>query len=128
MKDDLGRRQFHRDSIVDLATRGIDRPEHGRYKRDGQSPGEIATVERRPHPTDRRGTVVVLTNDALARTRSIFEPMATSLERLLSSYSEKKLEILSDFYRRTSIFWKEERDKIPALHIEKRSGRPRRDA
>jgi len=127
MKDDLGRRQSIGTPSWISQTRGIDRPEHARYKPMVDRLEKLQLLERRPHPTDRRGTAVVLTNDALARTRPIFEPISTSLERLVS-YSEKELEIRSDFYRRTSIFWKEERDKFLALHIEKRSGRPQRDA
>ena len=69
-------------------------------------------VERRPNPKDRRGTVIVLTDQAAERLPSLFKPMATAMGALVSGYSEEELETLSDFFRKVALLWKEERERL----------------
>ena len=69
-------------------------------------------VERRPNPRDRRGTVIVLTDQAAERLPSLFKPMATAMGALVSGYSEEELETLSDFFRKVALLWKEERERL----------------
>jgi DNA-binding MarR family transcriptional regulator len=69
-------------------------------------------IERRPNPEDRRGAIVVLTNGAAKKFRPLFESMAKAMEALVSSYSEKELDTLSDFFRKITLLWKEEREQL----------------
>ena len=69
-------------------------------------------IERRPNPEDRRGAIVVLTNGASKKFRPLFESMAKAMEALVSSYSEKELDTLSDFFRKITLLWKEEREQL----------------
>src|SRR5262249_29626033 len=45
-------------------------------------------VTRRPHPHDRRGTLVVLTKRAMRALPALFESLAGAMEKLASSYTE----------------------------------------
>ena len=69
-------------------------------------------VVRRPHPTDRRGTLVILSKTATRKLPAMFQSLANSMERLVSSYSEKELEILADFFAKVGVLWKGEREKL----------------
>jgi DNA-binding MarR family transcriptional regulator len=69
-------------------------------------------IERRPNPKDRRGTIIVLTYGATKKLPLLFESMARAMERLVSGYSEEELETLSEFFRRVTMLWWEERDKL----------------
>jgi DNA-binding MarR family transcriptional regulator len=69
-------------------------------------------IERRPNPGDRRGAIVVLTNGAAKKFSPLFESMARAIEALVSSYSEKELDTLSDFFRKVTLLWKEEREHL----------------
>src|SRR5260370_3237425 len=55
-------------------------------------------IVRRPHPTDRRGTIVALSKEATRRLPVIFAPLAEAMEALVSSYTEKALAALADFF------------------------------
>jgi DNA-binding MarR family transcriptional regulator len=69
-------------------------------------------IERRPHPTDRRGTIVVLSRAATRKLPAIFAPLAKAMEALVSSYTEKELSVLADFFSKAGVVWKEERQKL----------------
>jgi DNA-binding MarR family transcriptional regulator len=69
-------------------------------------------IERRPNPEDRRGAIVVLTNGAAKKFPALFESMAKAMEALVSSYSEKELDTLSDFFRKVTLLWKDERERL----------------
>jgi DNA-binding MarR family transcriptional regulator len=69
-------------------------------------------IERRPHPTDRRATLVVLSKEAMRKLPAMFESLAEAMERLVSSYSEKELTVLVDFFTKVDVLWKEEREKL----------------
>jgi DNA-binding MarR family transcriptional regulator len=69
-------------------------------------------IERRPNPEDRRGAMVVLTNGAAKKLPPLFESMAKAMEALVSSYSEKELDTLSDFFRKVTLLWKDEREQL----------------
>src|SRR5215469_1071434 len=47
-------------------------------------------VVRRPHPTDRRGTLVILSKTATRKLPAMFQSLANSIEGLVSGYSEKE--------------------------------------
>lgn len=69
-------------------------------------------IERHPHPSDRRGTILALSNQALRRLPALFESLAKAMQVLLASYSERELEVLDDFFAKVGVLWKEEREKL----------------
>ena len=69
-------------------------------------------IKRRSNPQDRRGTLIILTKGAEQRLTALFGSLRKAADRLTSRYSEKKLDLLSDFFQRIAIIWKEERDKL----------------
>jgi len=69
-------------------------------------------IEPRANPEDRRGAIVVLTNGAAKKFPLLFESMAKAMEALVSSYSEKELDTLSDFFRKITLLWKDEREQL----------------
>jgi len=73
---------------------------------------KAALVERRPHPSDRRGTIVVPSKRAMRQLPAMFRSLARAMEGLVSSYSEKELAVLADFFARVGVLWQEEREKL----------------
>ena len=69
-------------------------------------------VVRRPHPTDRRGTIVVLSRKAMRKLPAMFASLAKAMDALVSTYSEKELRVLADFFAKVGVLWKEEREKL----------------
>ena len=85
-------------------------------------------IERRPHPTDRRATLVVLSQEAMRKLPAMFESLAKSMETLVLGYSEKELKVLVDFFAKVDLLWKEEREKLQTRDAgrERRGRRPSR--
>ena len=85
-------------------------------------------IERRPHPTDRRVTLVVLSQEAMRKLPAMFESSAKAMETLVLGYSEKELKVLVDFFAKVDVLWKEEREKLQTRHggRERRGRRPSR--
>jgi DNA-binding MarR family transcriptional regulator len=75
-----------------------------------------ALVERRANPDDRRGTIVTLTRDAGQKLPRLFGSLAEAMEALVSSYSERELKILSDFFGKIGSLWREEREQLHTKH------------
>ena len=71
-------------------------------------------VVRRPHPTDRRGTIVVLSKEAMRKLPAMFASLAKAMDALVSTYSEKELKVLAEFFSKVGVLWKEEREKLQA--------------
>jgi DNA-binding MarR family transcriptional regulator len=69
-------------------------------------------IERRPNPKDRRGTLIVLRKSGVDRVGPWFASVRKAQDELLSDYSEKELEALSDFFVRSSNMWDRERRKL----------------
>jgi DNA-binding MarR family transcriptional regulator len=69
-------------------------------------------IRRCPHPTDRRGRIVILSKEATRKLPAIFAPLAKAMEALVSSYTELELKILADFFSKAGVLWKEERQKL----------------
>jgi DNA-binding MarR family transcriptional regulator len=70
-------------------------------------------IERRPNPEDRRGTLIVLTNERTEELDSIFAASRKAIDKLTSSYSESELETIADYFSRLVTVWEEERKKLP---------------
>jgi DNA-binding MarR family transcriptional regulator len=69
-------------------------------------------IERRPNPDDRRGTLVVPAESSAERAASWFESARKAQDELISSYSEKELEIISDVFERFTKLWEQEQEKM----------------
>lgn len=69
-------------------------------------------IERHPHPSDRRMTIVALSNQGKRKLPVLFESLAKAMQALVGGYSERDLEVLNDFFAKVGILWKEERAKI----------------
>jgi DNA-binding MarR family transcriptional regulator len=69
-------------------------------------------IERRPNPDDRRGTLIVPTKSSADKVASWFESARKAQDELISSYSEKELEIIADVFEQFTKLWDREREKI----------------
>jgi DNA-binding MarR family transcriptional regulator len=69
-------------------------------------------IERRPNPDDRRGTLIAPTTSGGEKVASWFESARKAQDELMSGYSEKELEIISDVFERFTKLWDEEREKV----------------
>ncbi len=69
-------------------------------------------IERRPNPDDRRGTLIAPAKSGAEKVASSFESARKAQDELISSYSEKELEIISDVFERFTKLWEREREKI----------------
>jgi len=69
-------------------------------------------IERRPNPDDRRGTLIAPTKSGAEKIASWFESARQAQHELISSYSEKELEIISDVFERFTKIWDQEREKL----------------
>ena len=69
-------------------------------------------IERRPNPDDRRGTLIAPTKSSNEKVASWFQAARKAQDELISSYSEKELEIISDVFERFVKLWDGEREKL----------------
>jgi len=69
-------------------------------------------IERRPNPDDRRGTLITPAKSGAEKAASWFESARKAQDELISSYSERELEIISDVFERFTKLWEEERQKV----------------
>ena len=73
---------------------------------------KVGLIERRPNPDDRRGTLISPTKSGAKKAASWFESARKAQAELISSYSEKELEIISDVFERFTKIWDQEREKL----------------
>jgi len=69
-------------------------------------------IERRPNPDDRRGTLIVLTNERNEEISAMFASSREAINRLTASYSESELEIIADYLGKLVGVWEEEREEL----------------
>jgi DNA-binding MarR family transcriptional regulator len=69
-------------------------------------------IERRANPDDRRGTLITPTASAAEKAASWFESARNAQDELMSSYSERELEIIADVFERFTKLWDQEREKM----------------
>ena len=77
---------------------------------------KASLIERRPNPDDRRGTLIVPAKSGAEKAASWFELARKALDELISGYSEKELETISDVFERFTKLWVQEREKIQRGH------------
>lgn len=69
-------------------------------------------IERRPNPNDRRGTLIAAAESSAEKAASWFASARNAQDKLISSYSEEELEIISDVFEKFTKLWDEEREKL----------------
>lgn len=69
-------------------------------------------IERQPNPDDRRGTLIVPAKSSGEKAASWFESARKAQDELISSYSEKELEIIANVFERFTKLWEQEQKKI----------------
>jgi DNA-binding MarR family transcriptional regulator len=69
-------------------------------------------IARRPNPEDRRSTHIVLVQETAEKVAPLFASLREAQDKIVSSYSEQELELLSDFFKRSVTMWEEEREKL----------------
>jgi DNA-binding MarR family transcriptional regulator len=69
-------------------------------------------IGRRPNPDDRRGTLITPTKSSAEKVASWFESARKAQDELISSYSERELEIIADVFERFTELWNQEREKL----------------
>ena len=69
-------------------------------------------IERQPNPDDRRGTLIVPAKSSAEKAASWFESARKAQAELISSYSEKELEIIAGVFERFTNLWEQERGKL----------------
>ncbi len=69
-------------------------------------------IARQPNPNDRRGTQIVIVKETAEKVGPLFSSVRTAQDKLVSSYSEKELQLISDFFQKSVAMWEEERKKL----------------
>ena len=69
-------------------------------------------IERRRNPEDRRGTLVVIVEEKAAELVALFASARKAQNQLLSNYTEKELELLSDFINKLARVIDQEREEM----------------
>jgi DNA-binding MarR family transcriptional regulator len=69
-------------------------------------------IERQPNPDDRRGTLIVLAKAGVEKVAPWFASVRKAQEKLVSSYSEEELQLILDFFEKSTGMWEEERKKL----------------
>ncbi|PKO12001.1 MAG: hypothetical protein CVU39_26440 [Chloroflexi bacterium HGW-Chloroflexi-10] len=69
-------------------------------------------IERRRNPQDRRGTLIVLTNERTKEIGDMFASGREEIDKLTMSYTENELELIANYFRKLVMIWTEEREKI----------------
>ena len=69
-------------------------------------------IERRRNPNDRRGVVILQTNESRKEVGTMFVPLRKAIDNLTMSYSEDELELISNYFSKLTILWTEEREKL----------------
>jgi DNA-binding MarR family transcriptional regulator len=69
-------------------------------------------IERRPNPQDRRGTLIVLTNERNDEIDALYAAGREAINKKISSYSESELELIADYFGTQVRIWEEEREKL----------------
>jgi len=69
-------------------------------------------VTREANPNDRRGTLVALNKEAALKVRPLFTSARVAQNKLLDGYSTRELQILADYFTKSSVMFEAERDHV----------------
>ena len=76
-------------------------------------------IQRKPNPDDRRGILIVLAKSGTDKVAPWFDSVRKAQDDLVSSYSEKDLQVITDFLERSTAMWEEARKKLQTGSISK---------
>jgi DNA-binding MarR family transcriptional regulator len=71
-------------------------------------------VSRRSNPDDRRGTLVMVTEDAACKVGPLFTSARVAQNELLAGYTKTELSILADYFTNSAKMFETERRKLLA--------------
>lgn len=69
-------------------------------------------INRQPNPNDRRGILIVLAKAGAENVAPWFMSIRQAQNELVSSYSEKELLLIADFFEKSTNMWEAERKKL----------------
>ncbi len=69
-------------------------------------------VERRPNPNDRRGTLIVIVQEAAEKAAPLFASARQAQNKLLAGYAESELELLADYFAQSATMFDREGQKL----------------
>ncbi len=69
-------------------------------------------VERRPNPKDRRGTLIVVVEEAGRRIAPLLRPAGRGQEEIMAEYTTEELDRIADFLERSAVMWEAERQRL----------------
>ena len=69
-------------------------------------------IKRQPNPKDRRGTLITIVKEEAEKLAPLFASGRNAQHALVSSYSEKELELLANFLDKLVIIMDQEREKL----------------
>src|SRR5260370_42709849 len=67
--------------------------------------GKSGLIARRPNQKDRRSTHIVVVKETAEKGAPLFASLSEAQDKIVSSYSEQELELLSDFFIRSLPIW-----------------------
>jgi len=79
-------------------------------------------VARQPNPDDRRGTLVVIVKERAQKIAPLFASAWEAQNKLMTSYSDEELAILSDYFQKSTALFEEERVKLQKVLAEGKFG------
>ncbi len=69
-------------------------------------------IERRPNPNDRRGTLITIVKKTAEKNAPLFLSARKAQNSLVENYTEKELDLLLDFFKKSVSLWDDERKKL----------------
>jgi DNA-binding MarR family transcriptional regulator len=69
-------------------------------------------IQRKPNPNDRRGVLLVASQDRNKEVGAFFAPLRNKIEKLTSRYSQRELAIIAEYLNKSTKLWEEERQKL----------------
>jgi DNA-binding MarR family transcriptional regulator len=69
-------------------------------------------IKRRPNPKDRRGTLILVEKNSVQTVGPLFASTREAQDKLVASYSEEELKIISDFFKRFTEIWEQGRGQL----------------
>lgn len=77
-------------------------------------------IQRRPNPQDRRGTLIVLLQSGAERVAPWFASLRQAQDELVSGYSAQELQVIADFFERSTGMWEQERQRLQGGSVKQR--------
>jgi len=71
-------------------------------------------IERKPNPNDRRGVLLIASQERNKEVGAFFAPLREKINKLTARYSEKELLVIAEYLTKTTVIWEEERKKLVA--------------